>query len=90
MKTGALYLKLPKNLLRSIDALIAEAGYTSRQEFVREVIRQAITQHRIQEFHKTIELLRKKVKVKRNSPILTKAEKDEIIKEYAKEKGWKL
>jgi len=90
MKTGALYLKLPENLLKSIDTLIASEGYTSRQEFVRETIRQAITQHRIREFHRTVEELRKKVKVKRKSPILTKAEKDRIAKEYFKQRGFEL
>lgn len=90
MKTEAIYLKLPENLLKNIDALIEGEGYTSRQEYIREIIRQAVIQHRIQEFHKNLEELRKKAKVKRKSPILTKTEKDEIIKEYAKEKGFKL
>lgn len=35
-------LKLPSRLLRGIDEIVIEEGYASRQEFIREVIRERI------------------------------------------------
>ena len=89
-KTEAIYLKLPETLSKWLDSIVAEEGYTSKQEFIREIVRQAVTQYKIQEFHKTLDELHKKVKVKRVSPILTKSEKDKISKEYFKKKGFEI
>lgn len=87
MKTTAIYLKIPLRLSKLIDELIIKEGYASKQEFIREIIRNVVVQRKKEEFHKTLEELRKKAKF-RGSPILTKSEKNKIIKEYAKEKGF--
>jgi Arc/MetJ-type ribon-helix-helix transcriptional regulator len=88
MKTEAIYLKLPETLLKGIDSVMDKEGYTSRQEFIREAVRSALVKYRIQLFHETVEKLKKKAKLRRTSPILTRREKDEIARDYLKEKGF--
>jgi len=90
MKNEAIYLKLPETLLKGIDSVMDEEGYTSRQEFIREVVRHALAQYKIRLFHETVERLKKKANLRRISPILTTEEKDRIAKKYFKEKGVKV
>lgn len=42
MKTEQVLVKLPDMLLQKIDETVLEEGYTSRQEFIREAIREKI------------------------------------------------
>ena len=40
VKTVQLLLKLPDKLLQKMDEIVLEEGYASRQEFIRELIRE--------------------------------------------------
>lgn len=42
MRTAQILVKLPNTLLQKIDEIVLEEGYASRQEFIREVIRERI------------------------------------------------
>jgi len=42
MRTAQILVKLPSTLLQKIDEIVEEEGYASRQEFVRELIRERI------------------------------------------------
>ena len=81
-----MYLKLPSKLLTFVDRIVEEEGYTSRQEFVRDILRQILLEYKKQELHKTASRLKSKSKVKRLSPLLTKSEKKEVITEYLKKR----
>lgn len=42
MKTEQILVKLPSKLLQRMDEIVSEEGYTSRQEFIRELIRERV------------------------------------------------
>jgi metal-responsive CopG/Arc/MetJ family transcriptional regulator len=42
MRTEQILLKIPENLLKKIDEFVLREGYASRQEFIREAIREKI------------------------------------------------
>jgi metal-responsive CopG/Arc/MetJ family transcriptional regulator len=71
-----------------MDQAVEEQGYTSRQEFIRETIRQVLIERKKQEVREVLARLRKKIKVKATSPLLTKKEKDEVAQKYLKKRGF--
>jgi metal-responsive CopG/Arc/MetJ family transcriptional regulator len=42
VRTVQVLVKLPDTLLQKIDEIVLEEGYASRQEFIREIIRERI------------------------------------------------
>ena len=42
VKTVQVLVKLPLGLLQKVDEIVLEEGYTSRQEFIRELIRKRV------------------------------------------------
>lgn len=40
LRTVQVLVKLPEKLIEKIDQIVSEEGYASRQEFIREVIRE--------------------------------------------------
>lgn len=42
MRTEQVLVKLPLKLLQRVDEIVLEEGYASRQEFIRELIRERV------------------------------------------------
>jgi Arc/MetJ-type ribon-helix-helix transcriptional regulator len=78
-------IRLEKEMLRELDFAVNEGLYASRTEFIREAIRKNLLEEKKKEFFKDLERIRKKINVKRNSPVLTKEEREEAFAQLLKE-----
>jgi Arc/MetJ-type ribon-helix-helix transcriptional regulator len=79
-------------LIKEIDKIVREEKtYSSRNDFVREAIRNLIREYNWLKAKKKAKIMGEKALKKGwNGELLTKKEKEKIANEYLKEKGFSL
>ncbi len=81
-------ITIEPELISSVDEYIKKSGlYSSRNEFIRESIRERLIEIRKAQMTPALEAWREKMRSRGEIKMPTKDERDKIVTEYLKEKG---
>ena len=83
----AITLKLDENMLSNVDKSLKQHNYSTRTEFIRDAIRDKLEGLKKDELIAEIMKYRGKAK-KKTTYAEERKIREEVYKEYVKEKGW--
>jgi Arc/MetJ-type ribon-helix-helix transcriptional regulator len=82
-------LKLDENMLRNVDEALKKHNYSTRTEFIRDAVRDKLEGLSRDQLIEKFLSLKGKAK-KQTTYEENRKTREEVLKEYAKKKGWDI